>query len=463
MDSNDAERRSDLPTVAGDDLGGVFPRVFDEEYLEIARGDGPYLWDSDGNRYIDAVSGNQNANVGHGVEEIAEAAADQLRTLEYVGMEFATEATVEFTSKVASFAPDGFEHVWLVSGGSEATESALKMAVQYHVERGNGRKWKVVARRRSYHGNTVGAASMSGFPTFHAELDVVYQDFPVAAGAYPAHCHICDGTAPEDCTLGCADDLERTIVDAGPQNVAAFVAEPVTGSPNPGASPPPGYFERVREICDEYDVLFVVDEVLTGFGRTGENFAIEHRDVTPDIIATGKGMSAGYTPLGGVLPHERVVDLYRDLPHGFSHGHTYSFNPASARIGSAVMDYTRRHSLVENAATVGAYLGDRLRSLLDLDVVGDVRGQGLLYGVEFTADPEGLQPLIEPWRFLGPLEAAALENGVLVAPMGEHVGGDRGAHIMVAPPLVADEDLVDEIVSRTRRAIETAAAAVEVE
>ena len=445
--------------VLGSDLGGMFPRVFHREYVEVVRGEGHWLWDADGNRYLDAISGNQNVNIGHGRESVAEAAREQLSRLEYATSRFfATDAAREYTEQIAAFTPEGFEHTWLVSGGSEAIESAVKMARQYHYERGDTGKFKVVSRRRSYHGNTGIAMGLSGFPARKTMMDPLFADFPKAPSASPYRCEFCDGDGGRACGVRAADEVERIIQQEGPHTVAAFVAEPVTGAANAGAYPHDGYFERVREICDEYDVLFVVDEVMSGFGRTGENFAIEHWDVTPDIIVGAKGMSGGYTPVGGAMPHRRVVDVFRDADYGFQHGHTYCFNPASAAIGSAVLDYMTDNDLVANAREVGAYLGERLEELYAHDVVGDVRGKGLMWGLEFVADRETKEPLPETGEeFQRLLFERGLDEGIVTYPGGAHVDGERGDHALVTPPLTIDRETADEIVARLDATLERVA------
>ncbi|WP_327053551.1 aminotransferase family protein [Halomicrococcus gelatinilyticus] len=454
-------------TTPGTELGGMFPRAFQKEYVTIVRGEGHHVWDADGNRYVDAISGNQNVNIGHGREAIAEAAREQIETLEYTSsMLFANEPAMEYTEKIAEFTPDGFEHTWLVGSGSEANESAVKMARQYHFERGDERKYKVISRRRSYHGNTAGAMALSGFPARKDKMEPLFQNFPKAPSASPYRCEFCGGegaggarTSSElrsdgseggrDCGVECADEVERIIQDEGPESVAAFIAEPVTGAANGGAYPHDGYFERVREICDEYDVLFVVDEVMAGFGRTGENFAIEHWDVTPDIITGAKGMSGGYTPVGGTMPHERVADVFEDVEDGFQHGHTYCFNPTSAAIGTAVLQYMQDHDLVANARTVGEYLLERCQEFYDYDMVGDVRGKGLMVGVEFVQDRETKEPLAETGaEFQGLLFERGLDNGIITYPSGTHVDGERGDHTLITPPLTVGEDDVDDIVER---------------
>ena len=440
-------RRNPTP---GTELGGMFPRVFPKAYVTIVRGDGPWIWDADGNRYVDAIAGNQNANIGHGVSEIAEAAREQIETLEYTSsMLFANEPAQEYTAKIAEFTPNGFEHTWLVSSGSEANESAVKMARQYHYERGEEGKYKVLSRRRSYHGNTGIAMALSGFPARKTKMEPLFANFPKAPSATPYRCERCDGDGGQACGVACADEVERLIQDENPDTVAAFIAEPVTGAANAGAYPHDGYFERIREICDEYDVLFIVDEVMSGFGRTGEPFAIEHWDVTPDIITGAKGMSGGYSPIGGVMPHERIVDVFADLDDGFQHGHTYCFNPTSAAIGLAVLEYVEEHELVTNAREVGAYLRDRCEEFYDFTFVGDVRGKGLMIGVEFVRDREAKEPLAETGaEFQSLLFESGLDNGIITYPSGSHVDGKRGDHTLITPPLTIDEDDADLIVER---------------
>jgi len=428
----------------------MFPRAFADEYVTIVRGDGPWVWDADGNRYLDAVSGNQNVNIGHGREEVAAAAKEQLERLEYASsMLFANKPAMEYTEKIAEFTPDGFEKTWLVSSGSEANESAIKMARQYHYERGNEGKYKVISRRRSYHGNTAGAMAVSGFPARKTKMEPLFANFPKAPSATPYRCERCDGDGGHACGVECANDLERLIQDEGPETVSAFITEPVTGAANAGAYPHNGYFERIREICDEYDVLFIVDEVMAGFGRTGENFAIEHWDVTPDIITGAKGMSGGYSPIGGTMPHRRVAEVFETIEDGFQHGHTFCFNPASAAIGTAVLEYMDDHDLVANAREVGAHLQERCEEFDEYDFVGDVRGKGLMIGVEFVGDRETKEPLAETGtEFQSLLFEAGLDNGIVTYPGGGHVDGQYGDHVLITPPLTIDDELADEVVDR---------------
>ncbi|WP_424004912.1 aspartate aminotransferase family protein (plasmid) [Haloarcula salina] len=447
---------SERTTTPGTDLGGMFPRAFQKEYVTITRGEGHHVWDADGNRYVDAIAGNQNVNIGHGREEVAEAAKEQIERLEYTSsMLFANEPAMEYTERIAEFTPDGFEHTWLVSSGSEANESAVKMARQYHYERGNEGKYKVLSRRKSYHGNTGIAMALSGFPARKTKMEPLFDNWPKVPNGSPYRCGFCGGDGGEACGRRCADEVERIIQQEGPDTVAAFIAEPVTGAANAAASPHDGYFERIREICDEYDVLFIVDEVMAGFGRTGENFAIEHWDVTPDIITGAKGMSGGYSPIGGTMPHRRVAEVFEDVEDGFQHGHTYCFNPASAAIGSAVLDYMTDHDLVANARDVGSYMRERFEEFYEYEMIGDVRGKGLMLGVEFVGDRETKEPLSSSGgEFQSLLFETGLDEGVLTYPGGGHVDGNRGDHALVTPPLTIDRAVADEIVDRLHATFE---------
>lgn len=428
----------------------LFPRTFDE-YPEIVRGEGVYLYDAAGNEYLDAVAGNQCSNIGHGVEQIAEAARDQMSTLEYTSSILSVnDQAQQFTEQMASFLPDGFSHTWMVSGGSEANESAFKLAREYHRETGNQEKNMIIGRRLSFHGNTLGTLSATGMPARREPFVGMLQEWPKAPAAYPYRCQFCSDE--DDCRthgVECAKQLEQIIRDVGEEYVSAFVAEPVVGAANAAVVPGDDYFETIRDICDDYEVLLIVDEVMSGMGRTGENFAIEHWDVTPDIITSAKGMSAGYTPLGGAMPHDRIVDVFADKEGGFTHGHTFSFNPTSCAIAAAVLDYVDEHDLVANANTVGRYARKRFEEFYDYDFVGDVRGKGLMLGIEFVEDRETKQPLEAGGPdFREQLLRTALENRVTVYPGGGSVDGEAGDHVLITPPLTVTKADVDEMVER---------------
>ncbi|MFB6124804.1 MAG: aspartate aminotransferase family protein [Halanaeroarchaeum sp.] len=286
-------------------------------------------------------------------------------------------------------------------------------------------------------------------------MEPLFANFPKVPSASPYRCEFCDGDDGRECGIRAAEEVENVILAEGPESVAAFIAEPVTGAANAGESSHDGYFERVREITERHDVLLIVDEVMTGFGRTGKNFGIDHWGVTPDIITGAKGMSGGYTPVGGAMAHDRVVDVFEDLDGGFQHGHTYSFNPTSAAIGTAVLEYVRDHDLVANAAAMGEHLEAELRALEDFAFVGDVRGKGLMWGVEFVEPGTEKAPLESTGAtFQNALFDAGLDNGILTYPSGGHVENEKGDHTLVTPPLTIDEAGIAEIGSRLRATLE---------
>lgn len=435
----------------------LFPRVFDE-YPEFVRGDGAYIYDSNENEYFDAIAGNQCSNIGHAVTAIADAAYDQLTTLEYASsMLFVNEPAERFAEKMAAFLPNGFEHTWMVSGGSEANESAIKLAHEYHHEQGDEQKHVVIGRRMAFHGNTLGALSATGMPARKQPYQTVLQDWPKAPAAYPYRCRHC-ATTTECRTHGaeCAKELETVIRDVGQEYVSAFIAEPVVGAANAAATPGPAYFPTIRDICDDYNVLFIADEVMSGMGRTGENFAIEGWDVLPDIITAAKGMSAGYTPLGGTMPNQAITDVFADKPNGFAHGHTYCFNPTSSAIAAAVLDYIDRHDVVANAARIGDYVGDRFEEFAQYDFMGDIRGRGLMRGLEFVEDRETKAPLDNGGtEFRKSLLRVALDNGITVYPGGGAVDGVNGDHVLVTPPLTITEAEADEMINRLHGTLES--------
>jgi adenosylmethionine-8-amino-7-oxononanoate aminotransferase len=435
----------------------LFPRAFDE-YIEIVRGDGAYIYDRNGNEFFDAVAGNQCSNIGHGVEEIADAAHEQMKELEYTSsVLFLNDEAQTFSEKMADFLPDGFNHTWMVSGGSEANESAIKMAREYHRETGNPEKNIVIGRRTGFHGNTLGTLSVTGLTSRREPFVPMLNDWPKAPAAYPYRCSFCEST--EECRthgVECAKELEQVIRDTGPEYVSAFIAEPVVGAANAAAVPGEEYFATIRDICDEYEMLLIVDEVMSGMGRTGENFAIEHWDVSPDIITSAKGMSAGYTSLGGAFPKQHVAEVFAEKENGFTHGHTYSFNPTSSAIASAVLDYVDEHDVVENARRVGEYTRDRFEEFYDYDFVGDVRGKGLMLGLEFVDDRETKEPLEHGGpAFRDFLFETGIDHGIVTYPGGGSIDGELGDHVLVTPPLTISREQADEMVSRLHDTLET--------
>ncbi len=442
----------------------VFYRKLTRRYPRIVRGEGCYLFDDTGRRYLDACGGAFTVNLGHGVAEIAAAVGDQVRALGYVnGTAFTHDPVEELAGEIARLSPGDLELVYPLGSGSEAVEAALKLARQYWVETGRGEKRKVVALSPSYHGNTLLALSASARPHYSA----LFKDWMVevvrVAAPFSYRCG-CRGRAPYcDGCSGAA--VEAAIVEAGPDSVAALIAEPVGGSSTGASVPITGYWERVRAVCDRHEVLLIADEVLTGAGRTGTWSAMEPYGVAPDIMTLGKGIAGGYVPLSAVVTTRAIADALARGSGALAHAQTFSHHPVLCAAGVATLRYLREHRLIERCATMGRMLHQRLAALRDLPFVGDVRGRGLLAGVEFVADRETREPMPRSAAFAETFTQAALDAGLVVWPNVGHAdgradgraGGRAGDLVMLAPPFVVTEDQIDEIVELFTQALRGAA------
>jgi len=430
-----------------DKMGGkVFYRDFRKSYKTVAYGKGVYLYDIEGNRYLDGCGGNTVANVGYGVEEIIEAVYAQMKKTSFAHTSrFTSEAQELLAEKVIALSPKGMSRVYFLSGGSEATEAALKMARQFHLETGNSQKYKVISRWQSYHGNTIGALSMSG-RSFRRRYYVPYLlDFPHIA---PSYCYRCPFHREYgQCGIECAHELERVIKQEGPENISAFISEPLGGSSLAGVYPPKEYYRIVRDICDRYQVLMIMDEVMTGFGRTGRNFGIDHWDVIPDMIAVGKGLTGGYAPAGGLIVHEKISEAFLRGPGTFAHGHTFVGNPLTCAAALAVQTYIERHDLVKQSERRGELLLKKLKETLDNGIVGDIRGKGLFIGVEFVKDRKTKEPLDREKKFADTFGDLAFEKGLHILTGFGNVDGVSGDHILIAPPFIISEKEMDELVA----------------
>jgi adenosylmethionine-8-amino-7-oxononanoate aminotransferase len=429
----------------------VFHRPLGRALPAIARGEGAVLWDTEGKRYLDGAGGAIVVNVGHGRREIAEAMAAQAGSAAYVhGTQFTSDVLEEYARQLAGHSPADCNRLYLVSGGSEASETAVKLARAYQLAIGQPRRHKVVHRSVSYHGNTLAALAFSGRPNLQAPYRPLLAATPEAAAPFCHHCPL--GKVYPECAVACADDLERTIEREGASTVAAFLAEPILGASAGAAVPPDDYARRVREICDRHGVLLVADEVMTGFGRTGRFFATEWGGARPDLVTCGKGMSGGYAPVGAVLASERVVEALAKAG-GFVHGFTFSHNPVTAAACRATLDILERERLVERAAAMGEVLGRRLERLRAHAHVGDVRGRGLLWGVEIEADTATRRPFIRAERKAEAVAARAFEDGLVTYPSGGCADGTNGDVILLAPPFVVREDEIEEMTAILDRSL----------
>ena len=422
----------------------VFHRPLGRALPAIARGEGALLWDTEGRRYIDGSGGAVVVNVGHGRREIAAAMARQAEAAAYVhGTQFTSEVLEEYARRLAPHVPVDRARLYLVSGGSEANETAVKMARAYQLALGQASRHKVIRRSVSYHGGTLATLSLSGRPNLQAPYRPMLHMAPESPAPFCYHCPLAK-TYP-DCGVACADELETVILREGAMTVAAFIAEPVLGASAGAAVPPEEYARKAREICDRHDVVYIDDEVMTGFGRTGTWFGIEPSGVRPDLVTCGKGMSGSYMPVGAVLASDRIVDaLHR--AGGFTHGFTFSHNPVTAAACLATLEILEGEGLVERSRVLGEKALTRLRELMSHPHVGDVRGRGLMLGLELVADKEARRPFPRGEKKAEALAARCFENGLVVYPGTGCATGTEGDLVMVAPPLVITEDQIEELV-----------------
>ena len=431
--------------------GANFPRSFRKPYELAARGEGAFLFEQTGKRYLD-MAGSAAVNlIGHGVPEIAQAMAEQARQLEFVhSTQFTTPVAEEFAKEVLEFAGPGFVGgaVYFTSGGSESVETALKLARQYQVEIGQAGRHKILSRRQGYHGATLGALAVSGNKRRREIYLPMVHDSEKVTIPYCYRCpYGCQECAPKH-----AAEVESAL--GGDNEFATFIFEPVSGATLGAAAPPRGYLEKVSEICAKHGVLAIADEVMTGFGRTGRNFAVEHWNVKPDIIVAAKGIASGYAPLGAVIASKKVVDAIANGTGAFIHGLTYNAHPVALAAGKAALRRMKRDQLVGVVANKGKLFGNELEKLLKLPRVGDVRGMGLLWGVEFVADKANKQPYPAEKKFAERVGAAARKKGVLVYPMQGCVDGDAGDHLLLAPPAVTSEADLRDGIAKIAEAIE---------
>ncbi len=358
------------------------------------------------------------------------------------------DAIEKCAEKISEWTPGDLNHVYFVSGGSEATETALKLSRQYFVERdgGSSAKWKVIAKWNSFHGNTMGALGMTGITSRKKIYDPIVPQFPKIPQFYHYRNEwSCDTL--EATSIKAAEALEAEILRQGPETVMAFISEPVVGSAAPGVHPHKVYFEMVREICDRYDILWIDDEVMAGFGRTGKKMAIEHYgDLVPDIICAAKGMSCGYTPFGTAIVNDKIFNTIMVEGSGkFHHGHTYAGNPLSAAIAWKVLEIVERENYVENSATMGDYLMKKLQSLYEYPLVGEIRGKGLMIGIEFVKDQLTKEPFDPAQQVSGLLTKSCLDRGIVPYPGTGSADGVKGDHILLAPPLNITKEEIDEL------------------
>lgn len=426
----------------------------DKTYPKITHGKGPYIYDEEGKQYLDASGGSAAvSNLGHGIEEIGEIVKNQVNQIAVLPTHaFSSRVVEEYLDALIHFAPPGFTKAWTVMSGTEAVENAIKLALQHHQLKGDTKRYKIISRWGTYHGNSVFTLDVGGMKIRRQSYAQWMNNFPHISPAY-LYRKPNDQSEPEY-VHALATEFENCLLETGPDTVAAFIAEPVVAAAMGAVPPPQGYFAEIYRICQKYGVLFIVDEILTGFGRTGKNFGIENFDVIPDIIAAGKGISGGYFPMSAVLASGKVMQPFIDKKSPFMGGHTFACNPVAAAVGKYVIESLERNDLINNARIMGNLLMEGLQRLYKYDIVGDVRGIGLLCGIELVQDRQTKEPFPAEYALSKRIGQKAIDKGVVLYPGRGSVDGILGDHIMIAPPLIIKEKQVNEIVDTLAESIE---------
>ncbi len=439
----------------------VFHRQLRSSQPTAVGGEGVYLIDAAGKRYLDASGGAAVSALGHGDPGIRAAIKDQIDSLAFAHTAFFTSEPAErLADSLIEGAPKGMEWVYFLSGGSEAVETALKMARQYFLEIGEPRRTRFIARRQSYHGNTLGALAVGG----NAGRRKPYEPLLIET-THISPCHAYRGAQPGESEDAygrrVADELEDAILRLGPDTVIAFVAETVVGASLGAVPPVSGYFKRIREICDKYGVLLILDEVMSGSGRTGTFHACEQDGIVPDLLCMAKGLGAGYQPIGAVLVHEKVFEPFRAGSGFFEHGHTYMGHPTACAAALAVQRAIRDRDLLADVRRQGTVLEQELGNRFGQHPhVGDIRGRGLFRGLELVRDRDSKEPFDPSQKLHARIKAEAMTRGLICYPAGGTADGQRGDHILLAPPFIVTESQIADICDRLGDAVDAAIAAV---
>lgn len=441
-------------------MSHVFPRHTKSLPPVVAGGEGCYLIDTDGKRYLDGSGGAAVSCLGHGDPEVIAAIKAQLDQVAFAHTGFFTSEPAEaLADLLIEHAPEGIERVYFVSGGSEATEAAIKLARQYFVEIGQPQRSKIIARKQSYHGNTIGALSAGGNEWRRAQFGPLLLDISHIDPCYEYRLRH-DGESLEAYGLRAAQALEDEILRLGPDTVMAFMAEPVVGATAGAVTPAPGYFKRIREICDQYGVLLILDEVMCGMGRTGTLFACEHDQVRPDILCIAKGLGAGYQPIGAMLCSGQIYAAIENGTGFFQHGHTYIGHPVATAAGLAVVRAILDRGLLARVNEMGG----KLRAALDAKFgqhphIGDIRGRGLFLGLELVEDRATKAPFDPARKLAARIKSEAFKAGLICYPMSGTIDGRSGDHVLLAPPFILNDAQVAELTDKLALAVERALAA----
>ena len=438
----------------------IFGRSTKGQLPTAVAGDGCYLIDSSGKRYFDGSGGAAVSCLGHSNAHVRAALHDQLDQLAFAHTGFFTsDAAEKLADRLVAAAPEGIDRVYLVSGGSEAVEAALKLARQYFMEIGQPERHRVIARRQSYHGNTLGALAAGGNEWRRAQFAPLLVETSHISPCYEYR-ERRDGESLEDYGQRSANELEAEIQRLGPESVMAFVAEPVVGATAGAVPAVAGYLKRIREICDQYGILLILDEVMCGMGRTGHLFACLEDGVAPDMITIAKGLGAGYQPIGALLVQGKIYEAVASGSGFFQHGHTYMGHAMAAAAANAVLDEIEGNNLLSRVREQGDKLDAALRAEFGQHpYVGDIRGRGLFRGIELVEDRETKKPFDPARKLHAKIKANAFEAGLICYPMGGTIDGVRGDHILLAPPFIIEDAQIDEVVTKLSGSITGALAA----
>ena len=436
-------------------ISNVFPRHNNFELPYAVRGEGCYIIDKNNKYYLDASGGAAVSCLGHSDETVKDAIKKQTEKLAFAHTSFFTNDPAEkLANLLAENSPKGLNKVYFVSSGSEAVEASLKLARQYFIEIGEPERHRVISRKQSYHGNTLGALAAGGNVWRRSFFEKIIVDTSLISPCYPYR-HQKVNETELDYGLRVANELEEEIIRLGPQNVMAFIAETVVGATAGALTPVPGYFKRIREICDQYNILLILDEVMCGMGRTGSLFACEEENIIPDIVTIAKGLGAGYQPIGAMLCQDFIYDTIANGSGFFQHGHTYLGHPIACAASLAVVTKL----INENMCKKVKDKGEMLQKILERDLgqnqfVGDIRGRGLFRGVEIVKDRSTKEPFSRKLNIANNIKKEALNLGLICYPMQGTVDGIIGDHILIAPPFIINEDEINEISSKLKTTIE---------
>ena len=433
----------------------VFPRHSSYDLPNAVGGDGCYIIDEKGKRYLDASGGAAVSCLGHSDKTIQKAIIEQTEKLAFAHTSFFTSEPAELLANLlAKHSPEGLDKVYFVSSGSEAVEASLKLARQYFVEIGKPEKHKVISRKQSYHGNTLGALAAGGNVWRRSFFEKLLVETSLISPCYPYRHQTQDETELEY-GLRVANELEEEIINLGSENVMAFIAETVVGATAGALTPVPGYFKRVREICDKYDVLLILDEVMCGMGRTGSLFACDEEDVIPDILTIAKGLGAGYQPIGAMICQNFIYDAIANGSGFFQHGHTYLGHPVACAASLSVLNKLVNENFSSQVKEKGQYLQKNLELHLGQNqFVGDIRGRGLFRGIEIVKDRSTKEPFQKKLNIAGKIKKQALDIGLICYPMQGTVDGSKGDHILIAPPFIINESEINEISTKLKSTID---------